>query len=49
MIDLNSFFDLMSFLFSKITDLSFVIYLTVGFVLPFILYSAFSYALRGSY
>lgn len=49
MIDLNSFFELMSFLFSKITDFSFVIYLTVGLIVPFILYSAFSYALRGSY
>lgn len=49
MIDLNSFFDLMSFLFSSMSNFSFVIYLSVGFIVPFILYSVFSYALRGFY
>lgn len=49
MIDLNSFFDLMSFLFSKMSDFSFIIFLACAFSVPFVLYSIFSYALRGSY
>ena len=49
MIDLNSFFELMSFLFSTMSNFSFVIYLSVCFIVPFILFSVFSYALRGSY
>lgn len=49
MVDINSIFELCSFLFSCMTQFSFVFYLLCALILPFLLYSLFSYLLRGNY